>query len=171
MRSMALFLILVAPNDQIDLDDVAMRGWIEPSAHAVVATIGTAVRLPVGRIRVTGHARVQYRCDGTFDGTVHYAWPVRVAARIKGVELATQLAGEAHVGDGSECQVAANAFAGRFAIRDTVLAGYLRMGNDSIALEGEARRLTPVSWSAVATSPGRAGLTIRVHFVAREEHR
>lgn len=171
MRSMLLFLIVVAPNDQIDLDDVALRGLIQPSARTVVATIRTAVRLPIGRIRVTGHAQVQYRCDGTFDGTVRYAWPLRVAAHIKGVALATQLAGEVHVGDGSECEVAANAFAGQFAIRDTALAGYLRMGDDSIALEGEARRLTPVSWSAVATSPDRAGLAVRIHFVAREEHR
>jgi hypothetical protein len=156
------------PAHEIAVEQLELRARIEPVAREVTGTIGTAVKLPVGSIPVSGRGRVRYRCDGTFDGAVRYGWLVRLAARLKHVELVTRIGGEIDDDGQWRCGLAADTLVGHFEVRDTLLTGWVRSGADSIPLQGGIVQRADTAWSArISRSDDSARFAMRIDFASR----
>lgn len=122
----------------VSVGDVEVWGTTRPERREVDGALRVHVRTPFGRIPITGHARAAYTCNATFDGTLQYGALVRLFAHIKGVDLVSQADGAIEFPVPWDCESPPREFRGQAVIRDSVLDGFLRLGEDSIPLHGRA---------------------------------
>jgi hypothetical protein len=136
-RAIALAAPLALVSDRgIPLKEISVRGSLQPESHAIRGTISTAVPTPLGKVPVTGQVVATYSCDGSFAGTVGYGVLVRLAARLKRVDLVTRVDGRVDRSGPADCRRLAERVAGHFWIADSVLVGYVRADADSLAVGG-----------------------------------
>jgi len=145
MRSaflLASSLVFALPT-RISLDDVELRGRLEPVVRHITARIGTTVHVPFGSIDVSGHVSAQYECTGAFSGTVTYSRVIRVLAAIKHVTLVSSVSGRAEPGVEFDCDAPRDSIGGDFHIRDSVLTGLVRYGSERLSVRGHVARDGP----------------------------
>lgn len=122
----------------VPVGDVEVWGTVDSAHRAVEGALRVHVRTPFGRIPITGHARATYACDASFGGALSYGALVRFFASLRRVDLVSQADGAIHLPYPWECDAPPHTFRGRVDIQDTVLVGFLRLGDDSIPLHGRA---------------------------------
>lgn len=122
----------------VPVGDIEVWGALSPEAREVAGAMLVHVKTPIGRIPITGRAHARYDCDATFSGALRYSGLVRLFARLKGVSLVTRAEGAVEHRLSWACATPPDSFRGRVSIRDTILTGFLRIGGDSIPLQGDA---------------------------------
>lgn len=120
----------------VPVGDVEVWGTMNPTQRAVLGALRVHVKTPFGRIPITARATATYDCSATFGGALRYSALVRFLARLKGVDLVSQADGAVELLYPWDCAAPPAEFSGRVVIRDTVLTGFLRLGADSIPLNG-----------------------------------
>lgn len=120
----------------VPVGDVEVWGTMNPTSRAVDGALRVHVKTPLGRIPITGHATATYDCSAKFGGALRYSALVRFLARLKNVDLVSQADGAIELLYPWDCAAPPRDFSGRVVIRDTVLTGFLRLGEDSIPLHG-----------------------------------
>jgi hypothetical protein len=142
--------------------DVEIRGLLKPDARQALAELRAYVATPLGRIPVSGYARLRYTCDGRFSGTVEYSTIVRLLARLKGVALVRSMHGSVTFDYPPACTYGPELVLAGVARTDSFeVRGYIRAATDSIGLQGEAW------WDGVA----QRGLVISTNRSNRMELR
>ena len=134
---MSLAGVVVATQMKgVPVGDVEVWGTTSPGHREVEGALRVHVRTPFGRIPITGRARATYDCNATFGGALHYGALVRLLAHLQGVDLVSQADGAIELPYAWDCASPPHAFRGRVVIQDSVLSGFLRLGEDSIPLRG-----------------------------------
>lgn len=168
-RALALaFPMLLARERGIPLEEVAVRGVLEPVSHQIRGTISTDVPTPFGRVPVTGHVVAGYTCEGSFAGRVGYGLVVRLAARLKRIELVTRVDGHVVRSASATCAPTTEEIAGRFWIADSVVTGYVRAGTDSLGVAGIVRTVGASAYHAeLCPSDGTGAFTASINLSER----
>jgi hypothetical protein len=164
--SLAIGLLLSTSAPRLDRIDV--KGVLQPATHEVTASITTAVHTPFGNVPVTGQVHGHYRCDATFAGTLRYGTVVRVLAQLRGATLVN--VAEAHVETAQpwNCRAGTEPFTAHFALRDTVLTGWITYGDTSIPVRGGVWHAGDRAFhSRLSTPPGTHGYTVHAAFEER----
>lgn len=141
----------------IGVDNLALDASLDSASRTVRATIGTAVRTPVGRLGVSGHAQISYSCDGDLQGTVEYSGIVRAMARLRGLTLVREVNGTLAGAGDADCVIAADTLAGRFTIADSTVTGTVRTRGVTRAVTGFVRSQTPRVYDAAVTLDSLGG--------------
>jgi hypothetical protein len=137
---MVLLLPLAMTTERgVPLREISVRGSVDQPSRQIRGSISTSVPTPVGKVPVNGRVVAEYTCEGAFAGTVSYAFLVRLAAKVKRVELVNRLDGRVIALLETECVRAAEVLSGRFSISDGTLSGYVRVDEDSLGVQGTVR--------------------------------
>ncbi|HEX4935642.1 MAG TPA: hypothetical protein VFV33_20820, partial [Gemmatimonadaceae bacterium] len=118
----------------VPVGDIEVWGTMHPESRTVSGALRVHVKTPIGRIPMTGRARARYRCDATYGGTLEYSTLVRIFAALKGVDLVSEADGVVRLLKEWNCLAPPAAYRGAVQIQDTVLTGFLLLGEDSIRL-------------------------------------
>jgi hypothetical protein len=157
-RTLALAVPLMLGHERgVPLEEITVRGSLEPASQQIRGTISTAVPTPLGKVPVNGHVVAGYTCEGSFAGTVGYAFLVRMAARLKRIDLVQRVDGQVVTPERADCALTAERIAGHFWIADSVLNGYVRAGAESLAVAGTVRAVGDSAYHAVLCPTDRTG--------------
>ena len=128
---------LLAAQAAVTMRDIELSGILRGATREIAAEFKVAVATPIGRLPVTGHGRLKYDCGGSFRGSIGYHPIVRLFARIKGLALVKSLDGTIKFEKPPHCSsMSQYALRGRAAVDSTTMAGWVRMGGDSINFRG-----------------------------------
>lgn len=160
--------LLILDGAPIRIEQIVIHGQVHPVTREVRGTITTDVRIPFGKVPVTGQARVRYGCNAHFSGTLDYGSVVRVLARMKGVALVSVMEGRLDSRESWDCRSAPGDFTARFSLRETAIAGHVVSNGSSVTVSGRA-------WDAgggvfhtrMSTTHGGGGYTLHVSFYER----
>jgi hypothetical protein len=150
------------------LDDVHVRGVVDPATHTVKATLTTGVRTPLGTVPVTGHARGTYRCDASFSGTIRYSPVLRVLARLRGATLVNTLQGHVQTATPWDCAGMADRFAAHLSFQDTLFTGQLIYNDTALPVSGVTALSGPRAFrSSLTARQSTHEYTVHVEFAER----
>jgi hypothetical protein len=141
LRSTGFGIALLLLHDQkpVPMRDVSLTGVIDPAQRSVAAKVVAAIGTPFGKVPITGHLKIRIDCQGAFAGTISYHPVVRFLARVKRVDLVTELDGSvAHDASESCAPLAADTVRGAAVVEKTQLSGGLRVAGDSVQFVGPA---------------------------------
>ena len=146
-----LLLLQAAP---FPVSDIAVRAAVHTAEREVHGTIGTAVSTPFGSLPVSGRVRLAHACDGTFTGTVRYAFLVRLGAHLKGIALVSAMDGRFPPMAMADCDIVATHLAGQFRISDSTVTGSVRTAADSMAIHGTIRAVGDTAYHVMLSPVG-----------------
>ena len=121
----------------VPMREVVVLGVMRPeprevSAH-VIATIGTLI----GNIPIRGKILVHVACEGTFRGKISYHPMVRFFARLKGVDLISDLDGSIAPPRVNSCAtLTADSIHGKAVVERRQLRGAVMLAGDSVRFSG-----------------------------------
>lgn len=131
--------IVCTQSKPVPMRDVSLSGVVNPAERSMAASVVAAIRTPLGKIPIRGNLRIRIACTGAFSGTISYHPMVRLLARLKRVDLVTELDGAVAHDAGSECApLSADTVRGLATVDKTELRGGVRVAGDSVHFTGPA---------------------------------
>lgn len=135
----AVYVSDLAAQGPVSVKNVEMEALFRPQTRAVEAVLKVAVATPIGKIPVSGHGKLHYKCDGSFRGTMSYNRIVRFFARLKGIALVTALDGRIFTDEPMDCSGSqVHALIGRAHVDSTLMSGWVKIEGDSVSFSGPA---------------------------------
>jgi hypothetical protein len=162
-------LVLLQDQKPVPMRDVSLAGVIDPAQRSLAAKVVAAIGTPFGKIPITGHLKIRIDCQGAFAGTISYHPVVRFLARVKRVDLVTELDGSIAQDADSGCSpLAADTVRGAAVVEKTQLSGGLRMAGDSVRFVGPAWTVGDSTYhSLVRVTRATRTLDLRVNLYER----
>jgi len=160
--------LLVQPK-AVPMRDITLSGIVDPERRSMAATVVAAIGTPIGKIPIRGNLQLRIDCAGAFAGTISYHPMVRLFARIKRVDLVTELDG-AIVRDAlADCtSLSSDTVRGTAVVEKTELRGGLRMAADSVHFIGPAWTVGDSSYhSVLRVTRSEHSLDLRVNLYER----
>ena len=121
----------------VPMREVTLLGVMRPEPREVSAQIIATIGTPIGKIPIRGKLFMRVACAGTFRGTISYHPMVRFFARIKGVDLISDLDGAIAPLQAETCAaLTADSIHGKAVVEKTQLRGALSLAGDSVRFSG-----------------------------------
>jgi hypothetical protein len=154
---------------KVPMKDVAIRGNALGHVKEVDIVLEAGIGTIFGRIPIRGNTHLTYDCNSTFTGKVSYSGWVRVIAKVKGVDLLTDMDGTVAIPDRPECPVlSVQSIVGHAAADTTQFYGWLKMDRDSLSFRGPAWMVGDSSYHATLSAVHRGKpLELRVNMYER----
>jgi hypothetical protein len=153
----------------VPMKDVAIYGSAVGADRQVKVVLEAGIGTIFGRIPIRGNTQITYDCQSKFAGKVSYSGWVRFFAKLKRVDLLTDIDGTVAIQDGPECPgLSADSIAGQAAVDSTQLYGWLRMDRDSLSFRGPVWMMGDSSYHATLTAQHRGRqLEMRINMYER----
>jgi len=140
----------------VPMRDVAIRGRAHGLSREVNVVLRARIATPIGKIPIDGHMRLLYDCTSAFTAKVSYNPFVRFFAKLKRVDLITEIDGRVQIDSAPPCPTMdAQRILGRAEIEVTQLSGWLNIDNDSLAFRGPAWMMGDSSYHALLAGTHR----------------
>jgi hypothetical protein len=162
-------LLLLQEQKPVPMRDVSLAGVIDPVPRSMAAKVVAAIGTPFGKIPITGHLTIRIDCQGAFAGTISYHPVVRFLARVKRVDLVTELDGALALESPDGCAaLAADTVRGTAVVEKTQLRGGLRLAGDSVHFLGPAWTVGDSTYhSIVRVTRATRSLDLRINLYER----
>ncbi len=153
----------------VPMRDISLSGIVNPQARSMAASIVAAIKTPIGKIPIKGNLNIRIDCAGAFIGTISYHPMVRFFARLKRVDLVTELDGTIQRDSTEDCApLSADTVSGTAVVERTELRGGLRVADDSVHFLGPAWTVGDSTYhSVVRVSRAARSLELRVNLYER----
>ena len=153
----------------VPMRDLAIRGNAVASQREVRIVMEAGIGTILGRIPIRGNTHVTYDCNSTFTGKVSYSGWVKLFAKLKRVDLLTEMDGVVAIQDRPDCPVlAVQAIIGRAVVDTSQLSGWLKLDGDSLSFGGPAWLVGDSSYHASLTATHRGKqVEMRVNMYER----
>lgn len=121
----------------VPMREVTLLGLMRPEQREVSAQIIATIGTPIGNIPIRGKIFMRVACAGTFRGTISYHPMVRFFARLKGVDLISDVDGAIEPQQVGACAtLTADSIRGKAMVEKTQLRGAVRLADDSVRFSG-----------------------------------
>lgn len=123
----------------VPMRDVSVRAQVNADRRHVHAVVSSGISTPFGLIPLRSAIDVHVDCRGEFEGTIAFHPFVRLLALIKGIALATNVAGRVLPACDTACLTLHNdTVSARAHVERKDVAGVLRRAADSVQIHGVA---------------------------------
>jgi hypothetical protein len=121
----------------VPMREVVLLGIMRPEQREVSAQVIATIGTPIGNIPIRGRILLRVACAGTFRGTITYHPMVRFFARLKGVDLISDVDGAIEPQHVESCAtLPADSIRGKALVEKTHLRGALSLAGDSVRFAG-----------------------------------
>jgi hypothetical protein len=152
LTALPVLLMTDAGSAPVPMRDLALRGAITPAVRSVEGVARATIGMPFGRVGINANVHMKYGCDAAFSGTVTYSRVVRFFAKLKGVDLVTQLDGQVKSDQALDCQSSViDSLVGAVVVDTTLMSGWLKTGQDSLHFRGPAWSTGDSTYHSVLT--------------------
>ncbi len=162
-------LALLSQRAPVPMRDVSLSGVVNPAARSMAARVTAAIGTPFGKVPIHGNLHVRIDCAGAFAGTISYHAVVRFFARLKRVDLVTELDGTIERDQAGDCIVlSADTLRGAAVVEKTELRGGLRLATDSVHFVGPAWTVGDSTYhSLLRVTRSERSLDLRINLYER----
>jgi hypothetical protein len=165
----ALPLVALQSQKNVPMKDVDIRGRAVAPTREVRIVLEAGIGTIFGRVPIRGNTLLTYDCSSAFKGRVSYSAWVRFFAKLKGVDLLTDIDGTVAVAERPECPVvSADVIVGYASVDTSQLSGWVKLDRDSLSFAGPAWVMGDSSYHATLTTSLRGKqVELRVNMYER----
>jgi hypothetical protein len=171
LASVALPLVIVQSGGtkKVPMKDVAIYGSAVGPSRQVKIVLEAGIGTIFGRIPIRGNTVITYDCQSAFTGKVSYSGWVRFFAKLKRVDLLTDMDGTLAIQDRPACPaLSVDSIVGQASADTAQFYGWLKMDRDSLSFRGPAWMMGDSSYHATLTAVHRGRqLELRVNMYER----
>ena len=167
--ALPLMVLQSGGKKEVPMKDVAIRGNAIGTTKEVRIVLEAGIGTIFGRIPIRGTTLLTYDCNSSFKGKVSYSAWVRLFAKLKRVDLLTDIDGTVSMPERPECPLlTVDTILGQAAVDTSLLSGWVRMDRDSLSFRGPAWMMGDSSYHANLSALHRGRpLEMRVNMYER----